>query len=256
MSTATKPTIIIIPGSFSPISFYTPIIDDLQAHGYTVHGIELETVGRRTGKAPGLYDDAAAVASLASQLADEGKDVVLVAHSYGGLVACEAAKGLAKSVRGKDGKQGGIVRIVFVTAVVGLEGQSLTDVFGDLALDFVRIEGEYMVMDPAKSAPVNFSDLPPGEALSWAANMPNHAAASFGQNITYAAYKDVPVSYLFCEEDKVVTPELQNKIIAGMESQMGGRRVDRHSVRAGHCVNASQPKTVAAVVRRALGDEA
>ncbi|KAF7358003.1 AB hydrolase-1 domain-containing protein [Mycena venus] len=250
---ATKPTIIIIPGSFAPLYAYDSVISELESHGYSVHGIELETVGQRD-KAPGLYDDAAKVATLASQLADEGKDVVLVPHSYGGLVACEASKGLAKSVREKEGKQGGIVRIVFVTAVVGLEGQSLIEVMGDTKLDYIRIEGEYMVMDPAGCAPIVYSDLAPEEALSWAKQMPNHSAVSFGQKLTYAAYKDIPASYLFCEGDKCVTPELQNRIIAAMESEMGGRIVDRHSAKADHAVNISQPKTMVEVIRRATGD--
>jgi pimeloyl-ACP methyl ester carboxylesterase len=138
-STTTKPSIIVIPGSFAPLAFWAPIIADLKAHGYDAHGIELETVGRRD-KAPGLYDDAAKVAALASRLADEGRDVVLVPHSYGGIVACEASKGLAKSVREREGKPGGIVRIICVTAVVGLEGQSVKDIFADGELDFFRVE--------------------------------------------------------------------------------------------------------------------
>jgi pimeloyl-ACP methyl ester carboxylesterase len=98
-----KPTILVIPGSFSPLSSYDPIIAGLQSHGYTVHGIELETVGRRD-KAPGMYDDAAKVGARAAQLADAGAEIALVAHSYGGLVACEAAKGLARSVRKSTGR--------------------------------------------------------------------------------------------------------------------------------------------------------
>lgn len=265
MSTTTKPTIIVIPGSFSPLYAYNAIISELESHGYAVNGIELETVGRRD-KAPGLYDDAAKVAAVASKLADEGKDVVLVPHSYGGLVACEAAKGLAKSVREKEGKQGGIVRIVFVTAVVGSEGQRLMK---DAKLDYMRAEvsvlcswsvganevkGDYVVIDPAGCAPIVFSDLSPEDALSWATQMIDHSAVSFGQKVTYAAYKDIPASYLFCEADKCVTPEVQTKIIAAMESEMGGKTVDRYSVKAGHGINVSQPKAVVAVIRKALGD--
>ncbi|KAJ7669552.1 hypothetical protein DFH06DRAFT_1280299 [Mycena polygramma] len=229
MST-TKPTVIIIPASFSPLSLYTAVISDLEAHGYPVHGIELETVGRRE-KAPNMYDDAAKVASVVTRLADEGKDVVLAPHSYGGVVACEASKGLAKSLREKEGKHGGIIRIVFVSA------------------------GEYLVLDPARTAQASYSELAP-EALSWASRMSEHAVAAMGQKITYAAYKDIPVSYLFCEEDKGVLPSVQNKIIAGMESVMGGRTIDRHSVRVGHHINVTQPKVMAAVIRKALGDTA
>ncbi|KAJ6514177.1 Alpha/beta hydrolase fold-1 [Mycena vitilis] len=258
MST-TKPTIIIIPASFSPISLYTAVISDLRAHGYPVHGIELETVGRRE-KAPGMYDDAVKVASVVTRLADEGKDVVLAPHSYGGVVACEASKGLAKSLREKDGKQGGIIRIVFVSAVVPQEGQSLLDVLAGEEVNSTNVElqGEYLVLDPPRTAQASYSELAPEEGLSWASRMSEHGVASMGQKITYAAYKDIPVSYLFCEEDKGVLPSVQNKIIAGMESVMGGRSVDRHLVRVGHHINVTKPKVMAAVIRKApsLGDTA
>ncbi|KAF8205349.1 Alpha/beta hydrolase fold-1 [Mycena galopus ATCC 62051] len=256
MSAAPKPTIIIIPASFSPVSLYDAVIADLESHGYSVKGVELQTVGRRD-KAPSMYDDAAAVASVASQLADEGKDVVLVAHSYGGVVACEASKGLAKNVREKEGKKGGIVRIVFVAALVPAEGEPSLGVFGDTEVDLngVEMKGEYMEMDIVYAAN-HYNDLPPEEARSWASRMREHAAASFSHILTYGAYKDIPVSYLLCEEDKGVPPEVQNKIIAGMESVMGGASVDRHPVKAGHHINASQPKTMAAVIRKALGDTA
>ncbi|KAJ7342545.1 Alpha/beta hydrolase fold-1 [Mycena albidolilacea] len=255
MYTATKPAIVIIPASFSPLSLYSAVIADLESHGYSVHGVELQTVGRRE-KAPSMYDDAAAVASVASKLAEEGKDVVLVAHSYGGLVACEASKGLAKSVREKEGKQGGIARIVFVAAVVPSEGQSLMDAMVDVKMDSHHLKDEYLVMDVAGAAEVSYSDMPPDEALSWASRMREHAVGSFQQKLTYAAYKDIPVSYLLCEEDRGVVPELQNKLIAGMESVMGGTSVDRHPVKSGHHINASQPATMSAVIRKAVGDTA
>ncbi|KAJ6510671.1 Alpha/Beta hydrolase protein [Mycena sanguinolenta] len=253
--TTAKPTIIIIPGSFSSLRFYEAVTSELESHGYPVLGIELETVGVRS-KAPGLYDDAAKVAALTSQLAEEGKDVVLVPHSYGGLVACESAKGLAQSVREKEGKKGGIVRIVFVTSVVGLEGQSLTDIWAEseVKLDYIRVEVRYFVARFADMHAVVFNDLSPEDGLSYASQMPNHSAISFAQKLTYAAYKDIPVSYLFCERDNCITPKHQTQIIAAMESQMGGKTVDRHSVPADHGIPVSQPKTMVAFIRKALGD--
>lgn len=84
--------------------------------------------------------------------------------------------------------------------------------------------------------------------------MEDHSAESFEQKLTYAAYKDIPISYLFCEDDKLMLPELQNKLVAGLEGEMGGKKVDRHSVKSGHAIHASQPKAMAAVVRKAIGD--
>ncbi|KAJ7878002.1 hypothetical protein B0H14DRAFT_2207304, partial [Mycena olivaceomarginata] len=62
---------------------------------------------------------------------------------------------------------------------------------------------------------------PTRKGLAWASKMPTHSANCFGQKLTYAAYKDIPVSYLCCEPDKCVTTELQTRIIAAMESEMG-----------------------------------
>lgn len=103
---------------------------------------------------------------------------------------------------------------------------------------------------------MSFPDLAPEEALSWAFKMREHAAASFREPLTYGAYKDIPISYLVCEEEKGDGVEMQNRVIARMESEMGGRTVDRHVVQCGHCINVSQPKTMVAVVRNALGDTA
>jgi hypothetical protein len=116
------------------------------AHRCPVEGIEPQTICRwletvcQCNQAPGLYGNAAKVAALASKLTEEGKDIVLMLHSYSGLVACEASKGLVKSARAKVGKQGGIVWIVFVTAVVGKEGQSLLDMMGDTRLGYITVE--------------------------------------------------------------------------------------------------------------------
>ncbi|KAJ7255817.1 Alpha/beta hydrolase fold-1 [Mycena haematopus] len=254
MSTIAKPTIIVIPGSFLPISSYAAVIAELETRGYPVHGIELETVGRRPGTPPGMYDDAAKVAALASRLADEGKDVVLVPHSYGGIVAGEASKGLAKSVRDKEGKKGGVSRIVFVSAVAPREGQTVKDLFdGPGPLDLMVNKDGYLVkIDDAICATFAFSDLPMEEALVYTSKTADHSTISFEQPLTYAAHKDIPISFLICEEDQMMAPEFQKKIIAGIESEMGGRMVDRHSVKSAHAIHACHPKAMADVVVKAI----
>ncbi|KAF7328556.1 Alpha/beta-hydrolase [Mycena venus] len=242
MSTAAnaKPTIIIIPGAFSPLAMYDPVIASLQAHGYTVHGVELESVGGRAKghAAPaGMYDDAAKAAALAARLADEGAEVVLVAHSYGGVVASEAAKGLAREL-------------------VPREGETSKDVLGNPPpVEYVGLEdGHLSITDPVKGAPIIFSDLPLDEAVSWTTKFSTHSPVSFGQKVTYAAYKDIPISYVLCENNVLITPAQQEKIIAALEGEMGGETVDRHPVQCGHGINVSQPGTMVDVIRRILGD--
>lgn len=72
-----------------------------------------------------------------------------------------------------------------------------------------------------------------------------HASASFGHELTHAGYKDIPVSYLFCEDDKCVTPTIQQTGIDGIE-KVSGRKVDVTRIKAGHCPNISQPEVTLA----------
>jgi pimeloyl-ACP methyl ester carboxylesterase len=112
-----NPAIVIVPGSFSPASMYSNLVDALQKHNYNVRVVELPSVGdsdSATGKT--MYDDAKAIQATLALFS--GRDIVIVAHSYGGVPATEASKGFLKV----DGKEGGVVKIVYMTAVVPLEG--------------------------------------------------------------------------------------------------------------------------------------
>lgn len=72
---------------------------------------------------------------------------------------------------------------------------------------------------------------------------PQHSAVSFGDELTYAGYKDVPVSYLFCENDKCVPPEVQQKGIETIE-EASGEKVDVTRINSDHCPMISAPDKV------------
>lgn len=63
-------------------------------------------------------------------LLEDGKDVVLVMHSYGGLPGGAAAKGLSKSERESQGLAGGVIGLVFLAAFLAREGDSLVSALG------------------------------------------------------------------------------------------------------------------------------
>ena len=71
-----------------------------------------------------MYADAAFIAQEIEKLADEGKDVILIGHSYGGVPLSESTKGLGKEEREKEGKKGGVVRLGYLTALVPPVGTS------------------------------------------------------------------------------------------------------------------------------------
>lgn len=136
-----KPTILIVPGSFSFGKFYDGIIDRLTNAGYTAFASDLPSASRRTPQQPAtLADDAAHFHGLAEKLVEAGKEVVLFAHSYGGNPASECAKGLWMEERKKQGKKGGIVRIVYLASPVVKEGEALTDVMGAINVPFIKVD--------------------------------------------------------------------------------------------------------------------
>lgn len=95
----------------------------------------------------------------------------------------------------------------------------------------------------SQSAALCFSDIPHEEGELWAEKFGCHSSASFANELTYAGYKDVPVSYLLCEDDLVVPAKNQREEIALIEKE-SGNMVDVTSIKAGHCPNVSMPETV------------
>jgi pimeloyl-ACP methyl ester carboxylesterase len=127
-----KPAILLIPGSFSHAGMYYPLQDAIQAQGYECFVNNAPSASRNPPEEPAtLEDDAVFFRGLIEKLADQGKDVVVVAHSYGGIIATEAAKGAAKADRQASGKQGGIVKIVYLSAIVLPEGGSNLKDYGE-----------------------------------------------------------------------------------------------------------------------------
>ncbi len=67
---------------------------------------------------------------LEKLIEEEGKDVVLAAHSYGGVPACQTVKDLEKSKRANGEKRGGVIHVLFIAALLVEEGQALVDALG------------------------------------------------------------------------------------------------------------------------------
>jgi hypothetical protein len=132
---STKPAIVLVTGSFCLPELYNDILDPLRAKGYEIAAPALRSVVKKPGPPPTLYDDAAAIQTEVKKFADEGKDVVLIAHSYGGTVASQAVKGLSKTEREMQGEKGGIVRLGFITALVPDEGETAVSANGAAATD-------------------------------------------------------------------------------------------------------------------------
>ncbi|KAI1825968.1 alpha/beta-hydrolase [Xylaria intraflava] len=244
-----KPYFLIVPGSFSLPTSYDYVVASIREKGYEIKALTLPT----TGLGPGvpretpfvtMYEDAALIAKEVEALADAGKEIVLMAHSYGGFPATESTKGLTVEERRKEGKKGGIVRIAYLTVLLGSLGQKASDVLGNTkAWDPHAVPNGWMSLDVTQSAKSSFSDMPEDQAMAWSATFVPHSIMSFTNPLTHAGYKDAPVSYLLCEEDLVIPSELQRKGIDMIERETG-KKVDVTSIKTGHCPVISAPQLV------------
>lgn len=114
-----KPTILWVNGSFTPASYYATMAENVRSQGYEIVVDTLPSSARTPPEQPAtMTEDADFFHDIAEKLADQGKDIVLVMHSYGGVPGTECSKGLSKADRQEAGKPGGIIRLVYLTCVV------------------------------------------------------------------------------------------------------------------------------------------
>ena len=118
-----KPTFVLVPGNFLPPAYYASTAQRLESHGFPTRPTTIPSTGSKlplTSNEP----DILAVRHVLEELSNAGKDIIIVAHSYGSIPACEAAEGFGRQERRKLGKAGGVMRLVFVAAWLLQEGES------------------------------------------------------------------------------------------------------------------------------------
>jgi hypothetical protein len=122
-----KPVIVFVPGAWHTPESFEVVASFLKEAGYDYEGI---TKPSSTSKPPfptGFDEDIEVIRAAVIKAADAGRDVVLIMHSYGGIPGSAAAKGLSKEERAKEGKPGGLVRLMYISSFAIPEGKSLQD---------------------------------------------------------------------------------------------------------------------------------
>lgn len=124
-----KPHIVLVPGAWHAPFYMEAMVSKLQSLGYMIHARQMPAVGSSTSPTD-LTTDIAALRSTIEEAIDTGNDVVVICHSWGGMVTGSGLGGLSKQEREAKGKQGGVVRTGYMAAFIVDEGVSLMDVVG------------------------------------------------------------------------------------------------------------------------------
>lgn len=121
-----KPTIVFVPGAFHTEAHFVPISALLHEISFPTITVELPTTARANTAT--YRDDVYAIRSvLETEVVENGKEVMLAAHSYGGVPACQTVSGLERSKRKAEGKAGGIVHVLFIAALLVEQDQKMAD---------------------------------------------------------------------------------------------------------------------------------
>src|ERR1700704_4435677 len=125
-------TYVLVPGGAHGGWCYTKVADILRDAGHAVHALTLTGVGERSHLLrPGIDLDVHITDVVNALFYGDLRDVILVGHSYGGMVIT----GVADRAADRIGK------LVYLDAANPRNGQSLVDVAGPV-IESVRPSGE------------------------------------------------------------------------------------------------------------------
>jgi pimeloyl-ACP methyl ester carboxylesterase len=135
----TSPTIVFFAGAFADPSCFDALAALLRKAGYPAVYAKVPSLNPADPTSVSTAKDAEETRnSILLPLLDDGKDVVIFTHSYGGVVGGQAAAGLSKNARSTAGKPGGIIGLVYLVGNIVGEGESLLEAVGGAFPPFIK----------------------------------------------------------------------------------------------------------------------
>lgn len=114
MPSQNQPLILLVPGAFGTPESFGPLLPHLKEAGYETHPGPYASSNPPDPSAATCANDIASLHDglLLPLLDQQKRDVVILAHSYGAIVASGAAKGLDKPTRASNGHPGGVIGLI------------------------------------------------------------------------------------------------------------------------------------------------
>ena len=181
-----------------------------------------------------LADDVAATRLVIAQAKGP---VVLVGHSYGGVVITEA---------GNDPK---VAKLVYIAAFAPDKGESVAKLIenpppGAPVPPILPPQNGYLFLDKAKFAASFAGDVDAEKAAFMADSQVPWGVNALSGTISEPAWKTKQSWYLVATEDKMIPPPAQHF----MSKRAGSTVVE---AKGSHAIYVSQPKAVAAIIESA-----
>ncbi|KAE8380331.1 Alpha/beta hydrolase fold-1 [Aspergillus bertholletiae] len=245
-----KPTLILAPGAWYPSSAFDPLIAQLAPHGYTCQTVSFPSIQQAT-EVQDLSADINAVRALVEAAVNASQEVIIVSHSWSGLPVNSALKGLSRVERQKEGREGGVTKLIFISAFLPDIGESLIGAFGGVPPEWYVMNVENATVTADDPYTLFFHDVPDGR--EWAKTLRPHAWATKNSPATGTAYVHIPAAYLLCEKDRAIPLFVQELMVE--KARQKGASVETEKIQTAHTPWLVDPDRVATYIRMHAGEQ-
>lgn len=224
--------VVFIHGAFSRDGawWWGPVAAKLKHRAIASTAVALPSCGEAdvapTGSGPGLLEDAAATTAVL----DDGGPAILVAHSYGGMVASQA------------GEHPAVKALVYISSFLPAAGENLATLSaGPNPVPVIAHEDGSVSADTRDRVAFDarfLHDVDDPDVVRGAhERLCSQSGAVFGAAATRAAWERIPSTYLVCAEERSTDPDLQRAQAARADTV--------HELPVGHFPFLSRPDLVA-----------
>ena len=226
MAESAGPTVVLVHGGFVDGSGWEGVYRILRKDGYSVSIVQNPTLS--------LADD---VAVTKRTVAREKGPVILVGHSYGGVVITEA---------GNDPQ---VAALVYIAAFAPDKGESVAALIKDPppgapVPPILPPQDGFLFLDRAKFAASFAADVATDKAEFMADSQVPWGVEALSGAISEPAWKSKPSWYLIATDDRMIPPPAQQF----MSKRAGSTVVE---VKGSHSVYVSKPEEVAKLIETA-----
>jgi pimeloyl-ACP methyl ester carboxylesterase len=219
-------SIVLVHGGFVDGSGWQGVHDILAKDGYEVIVVQNPTIS--------LADD---VVVTRRAIAAAQNPVVLVGHSYGGVVITEA---------GNDPK---VISLVYIAAFAPDAGESVETLIanpppGAPVPPILSPQDGFLALDKAMFEAAFAADVDPATAQFMADAQVPWGVDAAGGAVTTAAWRSKPSHYLVATDDHMIPPPAQRQ----MAERAGAQIVETSG---SHAVYVSRPDEVARLIQQA-----
>lgn len=221
-----KLNVVLVHGGFVDGSGWEGVYRALRKKSYNVSIVQNPTIS--------LADDVAVTKRV---IAAQTGRVVLVGHSYGGVVVTEA---------GNDPKVAGLVYIAAFAPDAGESIQTLIQnpAPGAPVPPILPPQDGFLLLDRSKFVASFAADVNPDLAAFMADSQVPWGVQAFAGAVSQPAWRSKPSWYLVSTEDKMIPPDAQR----AMSRRAGSKVVE---TKGSHAVYVSQPEAVASLIEEA-----